>query len=63
MTRTDRSDTDRGTDDETLADVSHTPPNGTEDANRVFERGGEHDEPDDPEESDGSDGDGTPVRP
>jgi hypothetical protein len=34
---TDRSGTDRR-----MKDVSHTPPNGTEDANGVFERGREY---------------------
>ncbi len=28
---------------EQMKDVSHTPPNGAEDANEVFERGREHD--------------------
>jgi len=31
-------------DEETMADVSHTPPSGAGSANGVFERGNEHDE-------------------
>ena len=36
----EESTTDDETDDETMEDVSHTPPRDAEDANGVFERGG-----------------------
>lgn len=38
-------------DDETLADLDHTPPRDADDANTVHERGGEHPEESEDEES------------